>query len=93
MYSKIQTKLSCEFVFCECSENCYFRATQHHHEFPNSSTNRKLYGRLLDRDENIKLVSHHHHARMKNIQEKEFCERLNIQPRSKTEKAKSIRVA
>lgn len=85
---KIKIKLSQEARVCECGPRCYKRATEHHHEFPNTKRNRALYGNLIDHDLNVKFVSHDCHPKMKNISEREFCERLGIEPRSKTEKFK-----
>lgn len=86
---KIDIKLSQDLRLCECgTPGCWRRATQTHHLFCNSKPNRKLYGDLLDHNKNIKWVSHDCHPDMKNISEREFCEMLKIEPRSKTEKQK-----
>lgn len=86
---KIDVKLSQDMRLCECGQpGCWRRATEHHHLFPDYKRHRELYGDLLDHDKNIKWVSHDCHDKMPNIQEKEFCEMLNIEPRGKTEKFK-----
>ncbi len=80
---KINIKLSEIYFFCECEENCHERATQHHHIFPDTKVNRRLYGKRLDHDLNIKLANHNHHANMPNMSELEFCEMLGMEPKSK----------
>ncbi len=56
--SKINTKLKgrqipCENYFCEDMGKCKKYATDHHHQFPNTKFNRKIYADLLDCDFNI----------------------------------------
>lgn len=87
---KIDLNLNEKIYFCECKEKCFRRATQKHHKFPQSKRNRKLYGSLIDADDNIQLVSHDHHARCKNISEIEFCKLLNIEPRGKVYRFKKF---
>lgn len=89
---KIDVKLSEDMRLCECGKpGCWRRATQCHHQFPDTKPNRKLYGDLLDHNKNIKWVSHDCHADVPNISEKEFCEMLKIEPRSKTLRQKKYR--
>jgi hypothetical protein len=51
-----------------------------------SKLNRKLYGKLLDHPLNLQklCVFHHLSAPVDKLSEVEFCELLNIVPRSKT---------
>ena len=90
--NKIDIKLSETRMLCECSPDCCERATMHHHEFSNSRLNRKLYGKLIDHDKNVKLVNHDCHNSMPNISELVFCKRLGIEPRSKVLKGRQLRI-
>jgi 5-methylcytosine-specific restriction endonuclease McrA len=58
---------------------------QIHHLFSNSKVNRKLYGELLDAPENLMLLceSCHLWKPIPKFTELEFCQALNITPRSK----------
>ena len=67
------------------------RGCQKHHKFPQHKWARRLYGALLDHPKNIMMVGpdcHASHAKMSGHvwTEKEFCEALGIEPRSKTER-------
>ena len=86
---KIDIKLNKVKVFCECKGFCLQRGTQHHHMFPNTKNNRKLYGDLLDEDENILFASNRCHEKMGHYSEVEFCEALGIEPRSKVGRSKA----
>ena len=86
---KIDIKLSKMKRLCECSNGCHETATQMHHVFPQTNANRKLYGDLLDADENIKFASNRCHKEMGHFTEVEFCEALGITPRSKTAQNKA----
>lgn len=87
-YTKINIRLSQISIKCECKPDCMERATQHHHKYEQG--NRKFYGKLIDDDVNIQLVSHKHHVNCKHISEQEFCNLLNIEPRSKVLKGKIL---
>ena len=83
---KIDTPLTEFYFFCECG--CGKVAQEKHHRFPNTKVNRKLYGDLIHHDLNIGFVHHDCHPNAINISEKEFCELLNIEPRSKVLRGK-----
>lgn len=86
---KIDIKLSKFKRICECSALCVEIGTQHHHRYPDTKNNRKLYGDLLDEDENIKFASNKCHEKMGHFTEVEFCEAIGIEPRSKTGRLKA----
>ena len=86
---KIDVKLSKVKVFCECCVYCKERGTQHHHLFPDTKNNRKLYGDLLDENENILFASNRCHEKMGHYSEVEFAEAIGIQPRSKVAQGKA----
>ena len=71
-------------------EICRVRKAEHrHHLFSQSKINRKLYGdNLLDDERNIIYVCSvcHLNKPIPKLTEREFCEMLSIEPRSKTEK-------
>jgi len=91
MYKKINTTLSKEYIRCENAKPCLNRATQRHHLLPNTIKNRKLYHKLIDHDLNIKLLCAYCHINARHMTETEFCEKLGIEPRSKTFKNKKLR--
>lgn len=69
-------------------EICRRPATQRHHKFSQTKWARKLYGKLIDDPRNIMMVCEHCHSshqspKLIHWSEKEFCEALGIQPRSK----------
>jgi hypothetical protein len=69
--------------YCQiCFENS---ATDRHHKFIQSKQNRKLYGKLLDDDRNILYVCSgcHLNDSVPHYSEREFCDILGIEPRSK----------
>ena len=75
-------------MICEkCNEQL---GSEKHHLFPNTKRNRKLYGVLLDDRKNIRYLCyrchHGHNGRVDHISEREFCERLGIETRSKSGK-------
>lgn len=61
-------------------------ATEWHHLFPQTKTNKRLYGVLIHRRENIVGLCHGCHEKAQHISEREFCGRLGIKPRSKSGK-------
>jgi 5-methylcytosine-specific restriction endonuclease McrA len=66
---------------------CYERpATQFHHIFSQTKTARKLYGKLIDHPSNLQAVCEDCHPKSKHRTEKEFCEILGIETRSKSGK-------
>ena len=68
-------------------ENCHYRPGEHrHHKFSNTKLNRKLYGKLLDDKRNIQMLCSicHLNKPVKKYTEKEFCEVMGIEVRSKT---------
>jgi hypothetical protein len=90
---KIDIDLLADFHWCECSKNCPKQATDKHHFFSKSRVNKKLYGKLLDKDINIGLYNNgcHLNKPKKKLSEKKFCEMLGIEPRSKVLKQKEKR--
>ena len=65
-----------------------------HHRFPQTKWARRLYGELLDNPKNIMRACVNCHAshastELTHWSEKEFCEALGIEPRSKTERGKA----
>jgi 5-methylcytosine-specific restriction endonuclease McrA len=59
-----------------------------HHKFSQTKWARKLYGKLLDDPRNIQIACHNCHVShlsplLIHWTEKEFCEALEIKPRSK----------
>ena len=59
-------------------------AQQIHHKFPQTDNNRELYGELLDDPENTLPVCCDCHPKAEHYTEKEFCDILGIEPRSKS---------
>jgi len=86
---KIDIKLTKMKRLCECSKGCLETAMQHHHLFSQTNANRKLYGDLVDEDENIKFVSNKCHEKMGHFTEIEFCDALGIEIRSKVAQNKA----
>lgn len=72
---------------CE-AEGCYDKATEWHHIFPKTKSNLKLYGSLIHDRRNLQELCyyHHHNAPVKHYSEREFCDMMDIQPRSKSGK-------
>jgi hypothetical protein len=69
-------------------ETCYEKpATERHHLFEDTKINRKLYKKLLDHKLNIQMLCygchHGHNGEVLHISEKEFCNLLGIETRSK----------
>jgi hypothetical protein len=58
---------------------------QRHHLFSNTKLNRKLYGKLIDHPRNIVYLCEQCHLwkPVPKLTELEFCEKLNIKPKSK----------
>jgi hypothetical protein len=59
---KIDTKLNSKNIKCECENfidcfNCKKFADHHHHLFPNTKQNRRIYGDLIDQDFNIMFIN------------------------------------
>lgn len=71
-------------------ENCQSRpATERHHKFIQSKVNLRLYGRkLIDDPRNTQMLCYscHHDKPVIHYSEKEFCEIMGIETRSKTGK-------
>lgn len=69
---------------------CKNMATDKHHLFSQTKWARKLYGGLLDRAENILWACNGCHLNkvIPKQSEKDFCDKIGIKPRSKTEGAK-----
>jgi len=91
---KKNVKLSKENLFCEGERLgvlCLNRATEKHHLYSDKQQHRKLYGDLIDHDRNIQFLCYncHHCKSLKKMTEKEFCQKLGIKPRSKTERQKA----
>jgi len=66
-------------------ELCGKPATDRHHLFSQTKWARKLYGKLLDRGENIMYLCNlcHLNKPIPKLTEREFAERLGINVRSK----------
>jgi len=77
--SKVVPMISCEI----CGIYTYLQA---HHKFSNTKLNRKLYGKLLDHEKNIMFLCQSCHTNEKALKftEREFCEALGIEIRSKS---------
>ena len=72
-------------------EKCGEQAAVHtHHLFSQTRTNRRLYKALLDDPRNTQKLCYAchmgHNGRVDHISEREFCERLGIETRSKSGK-------
>jgi len=67
-------------------------ATEKHHLFSDTESNRRKYKKLLDHPLNIRYLCyschHGHNGKVEHLSEKEFCEMLNIRPEGKTERFK-----
>jgi hypothetical protein len=83
MYTKIKIRLSKDFQICEAT-GCFHRATEHHHWFPDTKVNRRLYGKLIDADFNVELFCQRCHDRAENCSEGEFCRNADIAPKGKS---------
>ena len=64
---------------------CGELATELHHLFSQSKLNKKLYGELIHHPLNIQKLCYqcHHNMPVDKLSELEFCDKLNIVPRSK----------
>ena len=75
---------------CEKCEN--MPATETHHLFPNTSANRRRYGKLINHKLNKQRLCygchHGHNGEIKHLSEIEFCNLLKIPPEGKTEQFK-----
>ena len=73
-------------MICEQCHEC--RSTQKHHLFSQTKWARKLYGKMIDHPRNIMLLCEGCHLTkaIPKYTEKEFCNALEIAPRSKTER-------
>jgi len=67
-------------------ELCGKQSEQRHHLFSQTKWARKLYGKLLDRPENIMYLCSTCHLQkaIPKLSEREFCQKLGIEVRSKT---------
>ncbi len=81
-------------MICEvCKNNA---ADQKHHKFSQTKWARKLYGAFLDHPLNLQMVCRDCHAShlspdLTHWSEKEFCNALKLEPRSKTAKLYGLR--
>jgi hypothetical protein len=69
-------------------EYCHNRpATDKHHLFSQTKWARALYGKLIDHPRNIMMLCNDCHLTkpIPKFTEREFCDALEIMPRSKTE--------
>lgn len=73
----------CDVCFIE-------QSTERHHMFSNTRLNRKLYRKLLDDDRNIIYLCYgcHHNKSLEKMNERQFCDVMGIEPRSKSGAAK-----
>ena len=62
------------------------KATEKHHLFSQTKNNRKLYGKLIDHPSNIQYLCYecHHNKTLDKYTEKEFCNIMNIELKSKS---------
>ncbi len=68
-------------------ELCNVRpATEWHHLFPQTKTNKRLYGELIHDRRNLLKLCHGCHEGAAHLTEREFCAVLGIDTRSKTGK-------
>jgi len=76
-----------------CQICCEHPAEHVHHLFSQSKRNRELYGKLIDHPLNTIPVCSvcHLWKGVPKFTEKEFCDKLGIEPKSKTEKMKHVR--
>jgi len=65
---------------------CTRQATECHHLFSKTITNLRLYGALLNDEKNLQYLcyQHHHNEPLKKYTERQFCEVMGVEPRSKT---------
>ena len=69
---------------CEmCNES---EATEWHHLFPQTRINKRLYPVEIHDRRNLLKVCHQCHEGAAHLSEREFCERLGIETRSKSGK-------
>ena len=61
-------------------------AAQMHHMFSQTKVNRRMYGKMIDDSRNMMPVCADCHPKAPHLSEREFCERLGIETRSKTGK-------
>ena len=73
-----------------CKKN---KATELHHLFSQSKANKKLYGNLIHNELNLLAVCEECHKSkgVPKLTEYEFCKKLGIEPRSKTEQTRKLR--
>ncbi len=76
--SRMQSRRICKL--------CGGRATDRHHLLPQTKQNRALYGKLIDDPANIIYLCNdcHLNKSIPHMTEKEFCEKLNIEIKSKS---------
>lgn len=67
-------------------------ATQIHHLLPQTKVYKKLYGKMIHHPKNLMRVCEDCHMTkpIPHYTERQFCEALEIIPRSKTEKARDL---
>ena len=75
-----------------CQLKCGRRAEHRHHLFSKTKWAVNLYGKLIDDRRNILLLCStcHLNKAIPKWDERQFCEALNIIPRSKTFKGKAL---
>lgn len=66
------------------------QATERHHKLSQTKLYKKLYGELIHNKKNLVDICYqcHHNEAVPKWSEKEFCDALGIQPRSKTERSR-----
>lgn len=77
--SRMKSRATCKL--------CGRKATDKHHLFSNTKQNRELYGKLLDDPRNIMYLCNDCHvggASIPKLTEREFCEAIGIEIRSKS---------
>ena len=79
--------------YAECEKCGFLGLIEAHHRFSKYGWVEKLYGNLIHHPKNIQCLCYdcHHNKPLDKWSEKEFCEALGIEPRSK--QAKNSRLA
>jgi len=80
-------------MWCEkCGKK---QATEIHHRFSQTKANKSLYGKLIHHPKNLQKICYncHHTKALDKWSEKEFCQALGIEPKSKSSVMRAMRVS